>query len=48
MTNEELSQMIRVVKKKYILEMKQNKIAKLEGISSASVSRIINKAKCIY
>lgn len=45
MTNEELSQMIRVVKKKYILEMKQNKIAKLEGISSASVSRIINKAK---
>lgn len=45
MTNEELNQLIRVTKKRYLLDMKQNEIAKSEGISSSSVSRLINKAR---
>lgn len=45
MNNEELNLLIRVTKKRYLLEMKQNEIAESEGISKSSVSRLINKAK---
>ena len=45
MTNDELKLLIRVVKKYYLLDMKQDEIAKTENISKATVSRLINKAK---
>lgn len=45
MNNEELSQLIRVTKKYYLLNMKQNEIAASEKISKPTVSRLINKAK---
>lgn len=45
MTTDELKLLIRVVKKYYLLDMKQDEIAKTENISKATVSRLINKAK---
>lgn len=45
MTNDELKVLIRVVKKYYLLDMKQDEIAKTENISKATVSRLMNRAK---
>ena len=45
MATDELKLLIRVVKKYYLLDMKQDEIAKTENISKATVSRLINKAK---
>ena len=47
MTTNELKLLIRIVKKYYLLDMKQDEIAKTEDISKASVSRLINKAKTL-
>lgn len=45
MDNEELNLLIRVTKKRYLLDMKQSEIAMSEGISKSTISRLINKAK---
>ncbi|MBE9912425.1 sugar-binding transcriptional regulator [Paenibacillus donghaensis] len=45
MINESLKQVIRVAKKYYLLEMKQEEIAKEENISKSTVSRLINRAR---
>lgn len=47
MDNESLKQLIRITKNYYLLNLKMEDIAKREGISKASVSRIINKAKAL-
>lgn len=45
MNKEELKQLIRVAKKYYLLEMKQEDISKTENVSKSTVSRLISKAK---
>ncbi|MFD1416756.1 sugar-binding transcriptional regulator [Oceanobacillus jeddahense] len=45
MSNENLSQLMRVAKKYYLLDMKQDEIAASEQISKSTVSRLINKAR---
>ncbi len=45
MKKEELKQLIRVVKKYYLLEMKQDEIARNENVSKSTVCRLINKAR---
>ncbi|SEP41327.1 sugar-binding transcriptional regulator [Propionispora vibrioides] len=45
MSNEEFKLLVRVTKKYYLLDMKQDEIAQTEKISKSTVSRLLNKAK---